>query len=153
MFIIEELNFLIKLLDPPCCKHCKHNGLPCTSNLPISETRFKKRSSSAYAPESTPTLLAQPQPQPQSQSQSQPQPQPQSQPQLQPQPQSQPQPQRLPQPQPARQLSVPMDVPPPGVNISVPSVPPPPSGFPIRLPPMWVYIIFYLVLLTTPKWS
>ncbi|TIC74687.1 hypothetical protein E3Q00_01641 [Wallemia mellicola] len=130
--------------DPPCCKHCKHNGLPCTSNLPISETRFKKRSSSAYAPETTPILQAQPQPQSQSQSQPQPQPpplqppsQPQPQPQLQPQPQPQSQPpQRLPQPQPLRQLSVPMDVPPSGVNISVPSAPPPPSGFPIRLPPI-----------------
>ncbi|TIB72849.1 hypothetical protein E3Q19_01767 [Wallemia mellicola] len=134
--------------DPPCCKHCKHNGLPCTSNLPISETRFKKRSSSAYAPETTPILQAQPQPQSQSQSQPQPQPpplqppsQPQPQPQLQPQPQPQSQPpQRLPQPQPLRQLSVPMDVPPSGVNISVPSAPPPPSGFPIRLPPMWAQL-------------
>ncbi|TIB04406.1 hypothetical protein E3P94_00313 [Wallemia ichthyophaga] len=42
-------------LEPPCCRHCKQNGLPCTSNLPISETRFKKRASSVNASSQPPS--------------------------------------------------------------------------------------------------
>lgn len=41
--------------EPPCCRHCKQNGLPCTSNLPISETRFKKRASSVNASSQPPS--------------------------------------------------------------------------------------------------